>query len=391
MGEILVQQNKFDEGLNRLNQARKLWQKVLGEAHPDLCVNLEMLARLYCRQGQWDQAESCYRRSLEMKERFLGPVHRETIKVLGSLATVLTSLDRPEEGRSLHMDVILRREKAKHAPPPTDLETPQGGRYSQAQAAAQHYARQAAGPARFYTKYREARHLYLRALFTREQALGPDHVDISFALDDLAELYKRHRKYESALELYQRTLVLRKRALGNFHPDVCLSLRPQILIMCAQERWSDAKPLAQTWLEIVAATVGAEHPEYANVLEIQAKIYGGAGALEWQEECNRKALEVRRQALGTGHPDFAVSLADLLFLQEDYEESSRLYRFVVTSIEEKLGPDSVKLIPVYEKYAVVLHKLNQPSLAVELETQVTVLRAQHGLDFGEPQVYKPTG
>jgi hypothetical protein len=119
------------------------------------------------------------------------------------------------------------------------------------------------------------------------------------------------------------------------------------------------------------------------VLESQARIYGAAGALEKQEECNRRALEVRRQALGTEHPDFATSLADLLCLQKKYEEASRLYSFVVNSLEESLGPESAELIPVYEKYAGVLRKLNREALAVELETQAMVMRVQHGLDFGD--------
>lgn len=387
LGEVLVQQQRYSEGQMRLLQAQQLWQQVQGNDHPDLAVNLELLGRLHFRQGHWAESEDCYRKALELKEKYLGTLHRETLCTLGSLAEVLRGADRVEESRALHRDVILRREKAaqlsddeRHK---SQIEMPEGGRYGKARAEAVSFAQQAAEPAKAYKRYQEAEHLYLRALFAREQALGPFHPDIAYALDDLGGLYKSHRKFEAASELCTRTLNLRKKALGILHPEVSISLCAQLEILKTQKRWSAAEPITREWLAVVDSTVGDGHPEYAKVLELQAEIYGNAGAVEKQVECNRKALEVRRQALGTEHPDFATSLADLLILQKKYEEASRLYSFVVNSLEESLGPESAELIPVYEKYASVLRKLNREALAVELETQAMVMRVQHGLDFGD--------
>jgi tetratricopeptide (TPR) repeat protein len=389
LGDVLLQQDRFDDSEQRLLEAQALWNKVLGEEHLDHCVNLELLGRLFTKQRKWDQAEKYFRRSVELKEKLLGPIHRETICVLGSLAETLRGAHREEESQAMHREVLLRRAKAQqqyeqngNAEKPA-AEVQGGGRYSAARREAEVYAQQADAPSRVYKRYNEAEHLYLRALFTQEQALGPNHPDISYALDDLAELYKRHRKFEAAVELCQRTLALRRKALGMQHPDVCLGLIAQIDILCTQQRWSAAEPLTREWLAVVEATVGETHPETAKVLETQARIYGAAGALEKQEECNRRALEVRRQALGTEHPDFAMSLADLLCLQKKYEEAGRLYSFVVSSLEENLGSESAELIPIYEKYAGVLRKLNKEALAVELETQAMVMRVQHGLDFGD--------
>ncbi|CAN0375782.1 unnamed protein product, partial [Phaeothamnion confervicola] len=47
-----------------------------------------------------------------------------------------------------------------------------------------------------------------------------------------------------------------------------------------------------------------------------------------------------------------------------------LYAFVVQCLEDSLGPEHQDLIPIYEKYANVLRKLNKETLAVEYETQV---------------------
>lgn len=386
LGEVLTQQERFEEAQNQLEKARSLWQESLGEEHPDLWVNLELLARLQSCQKNWDGAEQHYHQAATLKEKYLGQLHSETIRTLASLAEVKRSAHKVEESQALHREVILRREKALQTDEGKTFQAPEGflpGRYSQARLEAEDLIREAAVPARVYKRYQEAEHLYLRALFALEQALGPHHPDVAYVLDSLTELYKSHRKFEAAIELCQRTLALRRKTLGENHPELTRSLCAHIDILCTQQRWSQAEPLTREWLSLVEKTVGASHPEAAKVLETQARIYGAAGAIEKQEECNRKALEVRRQALGTEHPDFATSLADLLFLQKKYEEASRLYSFVVNSLEESLGPESAELIPVYEKYAGVLRKLNREALAVELETQAMVMRVQHGLDFGD--------
>lgn len=386
LGEVLNQQGRYSEAQMRLLQAQQLWQQTLGADHPDLCVNLELLGRLYIRQGNWTEAEDCFRKSVSLKERHLGTLHRETLCALASLGEVLRGAQREEQSQTVQREVLFRREKAAQqgdaepfASPPLE----KVGFYGKSKQQAEEYSRQAKEPAKVYKRYQEAEHLYLKALFAREQSLGPNHPDTAYALDDLSELYKRHRKFEAAQELAQRALTLRRKALGTQHPEVVVSLNAQIDILCVQQRWSAAEPLTREWMAVVEATVGDTHPEVAKILELQARIYGAAGALEKQEECNRRALEVRRQALGTEHPDFATSLADLLCLQKKYEEASRLYSFVVNSLEESLGPESAELIPVYEKYAGVLRKLNREALAVELETQAMVMRVQHGLDFGE--------
>lgn len=391
LSEVLVQQNRYEEAEKLLQQGFELWGKALGEDHPDLCVNLEQQGRVFARQGKSSQAEEVFRRSLDLKEKLQGPTHPDTINVLGSLAEALRAAGKEEESLAMHRDLLVRRERAVREAEEVqeadqqEMAAPAAttGRYSKARAEAEALSQQAIAPAKVYKRYQEAEHLYLKALFAREQALGPSHPDIAHSLDDLAGLYRRHRKFEAAQELCQRTLELRRQTLGRQHPDVALNLVALIDILCTQQRWSAAEPLTREWLSLVEATVGEHHPEAANVLETQARIYGAAGALEKQEECNRRALEVRRQALGTEHPDFATSLADLLCLQKKYEEASRLYSFVVSSLEESLGPESAELIPVYEKYAGVLRKLNRESLAVELETQAMVMRVQHGLDFGD--------
>jgi tetratricopeptide (TPR) repeat protein len=54
----------------------------------------------------------------------------------------------------------------------------------------------------------------------RKQALGPEHPDVAYALNDLAKLYMEQGSYEEAVPLYERALHIWEQAWGSEHPEV---------------------------------------------------------------------------------------------------------------------------------------------------------------------------
>ena len=73
-------------------------------------------------------------------------------------------------------------------------------------------------------KYGEARPLAERALEIREKSLGPEHIEVAAALNNIAAIYSAQGDYAQAEPLYQRVLTIREKALGPEHPDVARSL-----------------------------------------------------------------------------------------------------------------------------------------------------------------------
>lgn len=385
MGDLLDYQGRFSEAEAILLRSLGIWESLLSDEHVDITVTLDALVRHHRLNNAFEVALEYAEKSLAIKEKSLGELHPETLTSLGTLAELKRLNQEEEESLKLHNNLFMRRQKAlaaEDAPSRLDNQS-HSSRYSVTKLEAERYVQEAAKPAKIFSRYSEAEHLYLKAIFAREQALGPNHPDICFALDLLAGLYKTHRKFEGAETLYLRTLRLRKQALGPNHPDVCLSLSQLMEVFLVQKRHVQAEPVAQELLQIVNTTLGEGHPEAGRIWEKLAEIYGASGSHERQEECTRKAMELRQLALGTEHPEFAISLADVLVLQQKYDEASKLYGFVVSCLEDSLGNDHPDLIPIYEKYAQVLRKQNKEMYAVELETQVMVLRALHGLDFGD--------
>ena len=371
MGALFDQQGRYDNAEAVHKRALKLWEELLGPDHLDLTVSLEALTKHYRLAGAFEKALEVADRSLVIKERTLGKDHPETITTLGTVAELKRAMGNAD-ARTMHQEVLLRRARSLEPVDPAGDNTPshqeerKESRYSAAKLEAEQLEKEAAVPAKTYRRYPEAEVLYLRALFAREQSLGPNHHDICYSLDLLANLYKKHRKYEGAEELFVRALNLRRASLGPRHPDLCTTMQDLIDIYCVQKRYGQAEPIGKDWMSLVEDTLGAEHPEVCRPLERLAEIAGASGNSEKMEEYNRRALEIRHTALGTEHPDFATSLADLLCIQKRYDEAGKLYGFVVNCLEETVGPEAIELIPVYEKYAGVLRKLNKEAAAVEL-------------------------
>ena len=78
-----------------------------------------------------------------------------------------------------------------------------------------------------------------------EKALGPDHPDVAFSLNNLAFLYSKQGRYADAEPLFKRALAIREKALGPNHPDVGVSLNNLAVLYAAQSRYADALPIVQ--------------------------------------------------------------------------------------------------------------------------------------------------
>jgi tetratricopeptide (TPR) repeat protein len=68
-------------------------------------------------------------------------------------------------------------------------------------------------------EYAKAKPLLQEALRMSQKVLGPDHLDTSTSLNNLAELYWVMGEYAKAEPLYQEALRIDKEALGAEHPQ----------------------------------------------------------------------------------------------------------------------------------------------------------------------------
>ena len=139
-----------------------------------------------------------------------------------------------------------------------------------------------------HARYAEAEAFYQHSLHIMEQALGPDHPDVAYPLNGLANLYKEQGKYAEAEPLYQRALRIWEQALGPDHPQVAYPLNNLANLYTDQGKYAEAEPLYQRALRIWEQALGPDHPRTREVVRNYARLLRKMG-----REAEASELEAR--------------------------------------------------------------------------------------------------
>ena len=382
-GQFYDEQYLFKKAEGHLLKALQMTEELLGDEHPDIIVNLDALTRHYRLQQRYAEAMPWAERALAVAEQFYGTQHPYLATALNSFGELLTHSGQAEGAGPIYLAAYEIHSNSKSmVNAAKKIPDPEKARLSVVRASAERLHQKADKLAREYVSFAEAESLYLRALFMREQNLGADHPDNARTLGLLASLYRNHRRYEGAETLYRRALKLRKRILGEGHPDCCISLNDLTQVLMLQKEFEQAKPLLEEWLGIVERTLGKNHAERAEILVRAGQVCEALGSAKKAMVLLQQAVNIRHSVFGTEHPTFAVTLAELLRLEDKPEQAAELYDFVVVSLERNLGADDPLLIPIFENYTKVLKAIGDEEKATIFETRAMVMRVEQGLDFG---------
>src|SRR5262245_17789467 len=191
-------------------------------------------------------------------------------------------------------------------------------------------------------KYDEALPYIERALAIRERILGPDHLDVSQAINSLAALYYYKGEYSKAEPLYQRALAIKEKSLGPEHPDVAHSLNNLAVLYENLGDYAKAEPLMLRALTIREKSLGPDHPDVAHSLNNLANHYGALGDYAKAKQLYQSALTIKEKSLGPEHLDVADSLNNLATLYDslgDYAKAEQIHQRALAIWEKSLGPD----------------------------------------------------
>jgi CHAT domain-containing protein/tetratricopeptide (TPR) repeat protein len=288
--------------------------------------------RLY-RARKYDEARPFAERALEIRERVLGPEHREVALVLLNLASLFYSKGDYISAEPLYQRALTIAEKALGPEDP-------------------YFTIYLENLANLYIateRFAQAELFYQRALAIRQKSLGEDHPLIFFSLNNLASLYGKRDDYLKAEPFYQKALTIAEKLLGPEHPDVA-----SILINLASLYYNlgltegrsyyfeKAEPLNQRALVISEKVLGPEHPDVANSLYRLANLYTARGDYAKAEPLYQRALAISEKALGPEHPFVAATLnglADLCVKRGDYVKAEPFYQRALAILEKALPPD----------------------------------------------------
>src|SRR6266511_363300 len=265
----LRREGKYDEALQLVERSLEIRERLLGPDHPDVATAINSLAILHRQKGQYAKAEQLCRRSLAIRESALGPDHPHVADSLNNLASIYYN-----QGDFPKADLLFRR-----------------------------------------------------ALMIREKALGPSHLDVAQSLSNLIVLYRDTGEYAKAAPLSQRALAIFEERLGPEHLDVAQALNNTASLYWSRGDYAEAEPLFRRALAIREKTLGPEHPDVASSLNGLGTLYHNRGECAKAEPFYQRALAIWEKALGPEHPDVSNTLSNLARLYAAKGDIARAITF----------------------------------------------------------------
>jgi tetratricopeptide (TPR) repeat protein len=125
--------------------------------------------------------------------------------------------------------------------------------------------------------YAKAEPLNLRALAIREKMLGPDHPDVAKTLNNLAWIYGVREDYAKAESFYGRALAIQENALGKKHPEVASTLNDLALLYYEKGDYDQSILTNQRVLAIREEMLGPDDSGVAKALNNLALVYAKKG------------------------------------------------------------------------------------------------------------------
>ncbi|KAF2995197.1 hypothetical protein E8E13_000675 [Curvularia kusanoi] len=160
-------------------------------------------------------------------------------------------------------------------------------------------------------QYKAAEELDVQVMEARKRALGDEHPDTLYSIDDLALTYLKQGRWDKAEELQVQVIEASKRVLSDEHPDTLVSINNLASTYLKQERWDKAEELRVQVMEASKRVLGDEHPNTLASINNLAIVYLEQGRWDEAKELQVQVIEASKRVFGEKHPNTLVSINNL--------------------------------------------------------------------------------
>jgi non-specific serine/threonine protein kinase/serine/threonine-protein kinase len=271
------------------------------------------MALTYRGLGLYPRAQLLQERALLIQRRDLGEAHRDTLRSMNNLATILRDEGHNAEAQKISSEALetSRRVLGPRDPETLRLMVTMGSTLYQ------------------QGHYEDAEKLFREGLETQRVVLGPEDRDTLGSMNDLAAAYYQESRYPEAEKLGRESLQIRRRVLGPDHPDTLASMMNLANALNQEGHFQEAEAISREALNIQRQVLGPEHPDTLLARSVLATSLNGRGDYAGAEELRRETLEIQRRVLGPAHPETMLNTGALaldLSHQQRYREAEKLFR-----------------------------------------------------------------
>ena len=302
----------YEASLEYHQKTLKIWERVLGNEHPNVATSYSNIGLVYYFQGDYNQALKYHQEALKIREKVLGNEHPDMATPYNNIGLVCCSQGDYTQALECHQKALKIKEKVlgnKH-PDVATLYNNIGFVY------------------RSQGTYTQALEYYNEALKIRENVCGSEHLDVAQSYNNIGDIYASQDDFAKALEYYQKALTIKEKVLDSEHDDVAASYNNIGFIYDSQGKCSQALEYYQRALKIQEKVFGNKHPDVALSYNNIGAVYYSQGECSQALEYYQKALKIRVEVFSYEHPDVAISyynIGNVYYSQGDYQEALDWY------------------------------------------------------------------
>jgi eukaryotic-like serine/threonine-protein kinase len=291
---------------------------------------LRTVGTTYRAIGEADRAIGFLKRSLVLRQKNLGPNHRDTFDVMNHLAYACLDAGEPDKAERLFKETLELRQKHLG---PEDLDTLTSMNNL---AASYLFDGQVAG------KLDHALQLLKMTFDIRKTKLGSDHPDTLATMNNLASAYRYLGKLNEAVWLFEEALEIRKAKLGPDHPDTLLNMNNLAAVYVLAKKFHDATRLLEETLRLQKVRLGLDHPDTFVTRNNLAEAYLYDGQLDKGLQLYEEILKFKKDKFGPEHFETLAAmsiLADACSRAKQVGKSISLLKELLTIQEKQFGRD----------------------------------------------------
>jgi serine/threonine protein kinase/tetratricopeptide (TPR) repeat protein len=347
-----------------LQEARSLQQEPLVQAEL-----YRTLGGLYQKLGQFDQADSMLRSSLEQRKKILGAENPDVAR--GVLEMGLLRMD---EAKFEQAEAMVREglEKAKSSLPPGDPVIAEAtlalgrvldarGEYQKAIPVLEDALRLAEArgavtketadslvalsSAHFYLGHHDiCDTLNRRALDVHQRLNGENHPLVAEDLINLGASQFERGAYAEAEKYDRQALDIKESFYGKGHFETASTLTALGRALVFEKRFDEAAADLERALEIQEKAYGPVHPRVASALNELGNVAVARDRFEEAEARFRRVLDIYRKIYGSRHYLIGIAtsnLASIYMNRKRYAVAEPLFRDALDQFEATLPPSHI--------------------------------------------------
>ena len=355
LGELTKAEQHYERAI-------QLYQRNIGDRHPDTLWVMTQLGWVYWDQGQYRDMQRQFTETLQISQRIHDVI--PSLGAMNGLAYSYLCLGKYKDAELLYDKLfkIVQNELGEKNVPDlfyfksnlAQVYTFQG-RYGEAE---QLFAevmktakyREEASHFEFYQtttmadmyrewgRYKQAESLYVKTLEKERLVLGNEHVWTLFCMYGLARLYTAQNRYEQAKNLFTEMLDIAPHRLGEENPNTLSYMNGYAVLLTKQRRYDEAEPLFKKALEGRRQTLYEDHPDTLESKNDLAMRHKEQGDYAKAEPLLLEALEGRRLKLSDTHPHTIESWNNLIALYEAWNKPEQAEQWKVKLSESRSRP-----------------------------------------------------